>query len=317
MDRVHGCRRSRAPTQTLVYAFLTMQTKMTRKMAGWLANSVFFSRGRRLFEENSKDWNFPLTKFDKGQVGSWLILNDYSRGIFPPKFTDQQLTYQAEKNYRFSLPNLSGKQFLKSNMTKPFWFGRLGRGYISGFNRLTELLEKSGVRPPAKILELGCGSGWMAEFLATMGFDLCGTTLAEDDIADANRRVKSMEAKGLSPPLKFVAVPMESVHRAVAAGSFDAAFVYESLHHAFDWREAVRSTHACLRDGGWLLICNEPNVLHTCIAYRVAKLSNTHEIGFSKRELIGELRKTGFKNIISAGAKLHCWFHPHWLLAQK
>lgn len=105
--------------------------------------------------------------------------------------------------------------------------------------------------------------------------------------------MKCLEAKGLSPAFKFVAAPMESVHKAVATGSFDAAFVYEALHHAFDWREAIRSAHACLRDGGWFLICNEPNVLHTCISYRVAKLSNTHEIGFRKSALVGELQKTG------------------------
>ena len=129
--------------------------------------------------------------------------------------------------------------------------------------------------------------------------------------------MKCLEAKGLSPALKFVAAPMESVHKAVATGSFDAAFVYEALHHAFDWREAIRSAHACLRDGGWFLICNEPNVLHTCISYRVAKLSNTHEIGFRKSALVGELQKTGFRRVVSVGVKLHCWVRHHWLLAQK
>ena len=282
-----------------------------------MAEAALLRRGKALFAENSRNWNLPLSKFGKLQAGAWLILDDYSKGVFPPQFLDQQKAYQAEKDYRFSIPGMASAEVARASMAKPFWFGKAGRAYLTQFGQLTASLEQVGVQPPAKILELGCGVGWTAEFLATMGYDICGTTISDDDIADANRRIKSLEAKGLAPALKFVAAPMESVHTAVAAGSFDAVFVYEALHHAFDWRAAVRSSYACLKPGGWLLICNEPNVLHTCVSYRVAKLSNTHEIGFRKSELVAELRKTGFGKIISTGAKLHCWFRPHWLLAQK
>jgi 2-polyprenyl-3-methyl-5-hydroxy-6-metoxy-1,4-benzoquinol methylase len=293
-----------------------MPTRALQKVAGSLAASPLLNRGRKLFAENSRDWNLSLSKLDKLRVGAWLILEDYSKGIFPPRFLDQQKTYQAERDYRFSTPGLSADEASRNNMTKPFWLGPSMRKYIAHFSRLTSGLESVGIRPPARILELGCGGGWMAEFLAAMGYDVCGTTISTDDVEDATRRIKSLEAKNLSPALRFVAAPMESVHTA-AAGSFDAVFVYEALHHAFEWREAVRAACACLKPGGWLFLCNEPNLLHTFVSYRVAKLSNTHEIGFSKRELIAELRKAGFQRIISKGPKFHCWFRAHWLLAQK
>ena len=286
-------------------------------MAGVLAGSPLFRRGKMLWDQNSRDWHFPLSKLDKLRSGLWLILHDYSKGIFPPQFLDQQKAYEAEKQYRFAIPGMSGEEAFRNSMIKPFCSGGIMRLYLSHFSRLTLHLEQVGIRPPAKILELGCGGGWMAEFLATVGYDICATTLAESDVIDANGRIQSLEAKGLSPALKFVAAPMESVHTAVEAGSFDAVFVYEALHHAFDWRAALHSSFACLKKGGWFLICDEPNVLHTCASYRVAKLSNTHEIGFSKSELIRELRKTGFQKIISTGPKLHWWFRGHWLLAQK
>ncbi len=294
-----------------------MPTSVVQKAAGALAGSPLLRRGKTLFAENSRNWNLPLSKFDKLWAGAWLILEDYSKGIFPPQFLDQQKAYQAEKDYRFSIPGMTAQQVAHNSMAKPFWPGRLGRVYLAHFSKLTACLERAGMNPPAKILELGCGCGWMAECLAVMGYDVVGTTIAEEDIADANRRVRSLEAKGFSPALQFLAAPMESVHTAVARESFDAVFVYEALHHAFDWRETLRSSFACLKPGGWLLICSEPNVLHTFVLYRVAKLSNTHEIGFSKGELVAELRKTGFREIISTGARPHCWFRPHWLLAQK
>lgn len=294
-----------------------MSSRVLQKAAGMLADSPVFRRGKALYAENSRNWNTPLSKADKLWSGIWLILNDYSRGIFPPQFLDQQKAYEAERQYRFSLPGMTPAEVVRSAMAKPFWYDKVMRKYLREFNHLTADLEKLKIKPPAKILELGCGCGWMAEFLATMGYDVCGTTISENDVVDAGRRIKSMETKGLPPTLKFVASPMESVHTVVEAGSFDAVFVFEALHHAFDWREALRSSFGCLKKGGWLALCNEPNVLHTCISYRVAKLSNAHEIGFSKSELISELRKAGFGRIISTGPKLHCWFRSHWLLAQK
>ena len=294
-----------------------MPMSVLQKAAGALAGSFLLARGRRLFAENQRDWEMPLSKFGKLQAGGWLILDDYSKGVFPPRFLDQQKAYQAEKDYRFVLPGLTGEDVARSNMTKPFWFGAEGRKLLRGFNRLCLEFERLGIAPPASILELGCGGGWMSEMLAIMGFDVCGSTLSEDDVRDANLRVKSLEVKGLTPKLRFVAAPMETVHQAVPPGAFDAAFVFEALHHAFDWRETIRSSHPCLKPGGWLLLCNEPNVLHTCVSYRMARLSNTHEIGMSKRELIAQLQKTGFRKIVYTGSKLHCWFRPHWLAAQK
>jgi len=294
-----------------------MPSNILQKAAGALAASPLLARGRRLFAKNASNWEMPLSRFEKLWAGSWLILDDYSKGVFPPKFVDQQKAYQAEKDYRFSLPGMSAAEAAHNMITKPFWFGAAARKYLADFNFLTTSLERAGLKPPCKILELGCGSGWMAEFLATMGFEVCGTTISKDDIDDAWRRVKSLEAKGLSPALSFIASPMESVHTTIEPGSFEAVFVYEALHHAFDWHQAVHGSFRCLRSGGWLLLCNEPNVLHTFVSYRVAKLSNTHEIGFSKRELLAELRQVGFRQVISIGPKLHWWSRPHWLLAQK
>ncbi|HTB82985.1 MAG TPA: class I SAM-dependent methyltransferase [Candidatus Sulfotelmatobacter sp.] len=294
-----------------------MAATLMQRAAGVLAGSPLLRRGRDLYAENVRNWNFPLSKAGKLQAGLWLILDDYAKGFFPPKFPDRQKTYQAERDYHSSIPGMSEAEVRQNNRTKPFWPGESGRRYLGHFIKLAEDLARVQKNPPAKVLELGCGVGWMAEFLAATGYEVVGTTISEIDIADANRRAASLETKGLTPKLKFMAAPMESVHTVAGTETYDAAFVYEALHHAFDWRETLRSSFACLKPGGWLLICNEPNVLHTFIAYRVAKLSNTHEIGFNKGELIAELKKTGFKQVISTGATWHWWLHEHWLLAQK
>jgi len=62
---------------------------MTKTLARLLAHSPLLSRGRRLFGQNSKDWDRLSSKFEKLQAGVYLILEDYSLGLFPPKFEDQ------------------------------------------------------------------------------------------------------------------------------------------------------------------------------------------------------------------------------------
>jgi cyclopropane fatty-acyl-phospholipid synthase-like methyltransferase len=251
-------------------------------------------------------------------VGSYVILEDFANGVFPPKFDDQQQAYENEIAYGTALPGLTQESMELSEMTKPYWFGPAAHRYLQGFLKLVSLLEDAPLTPPAKLLELGGGSGWTAEMLATMGFRVTSTTLSPRECAIGKRRIAALRAKGLTAELDFLACPMESVAAHVAdLCPFDGVFVFEALHHAFDWRATLNSSFSCLRPGGWLIICNEPNVLHTAISYRVAKLAKTHEVGFAKSALIKQLRATGFRKIVSAGRRPDLYVQPHWLMAQR
>ena len=259
-----------------------------------------------------------MRKFEKLLAGGYVILEDYHRGIFPPTFQDQAKAYAAEIAYRTRLPGQGLEEIRRGELRKPFWVPRAAEKYLGQFILLLRLFEKSNVFPPAKLLELGCGTGWMAEFLAIAGFDVVATSIAPSDIADAQGRLRSIQTKGLPAQLRFAVAAMESVADHVGPlNHYDAVFVFEALHHAFDWRQAIHSSFRCLRPGGWLLICNEPNLLHTFISYRVAKLSGTHEIGFRRGELTGHLRKTGFSCVKYLSTRVHFWVRNHWIAAQK
>jgi 2-polyprenyl-3-methyl-5-hydroxy-6-metoxy-1,4-benzoquinol methylase len=286
-------------------------------LARRLANSPAFTRGRRLWDANQKAWDLPLTKLDKLQVGLYLILQDYATGRFPPTFPDQQLAYEAERAVRHVLPGITESEFELSDMRKPFWVGE-GPAYLRDYIGLVQSLEALSILPPARLLELGCGSGWTAEFLATQGYAVLGTTISSEDVRVARRRIDALRAKALPVSLRFEMSPMEDVAGLAADDSgFDAVYVFEALHHAFDWKEAVAAARARLRDGGWLLLCNEPNVVHTCVSYRVARLTNTHEIGFLRGDLLRTLRAVGFRRSIILRNRWHGWYRPHWIAAQR
>ena len=290
--------------------------QICRRAAGRLASSFLLRRGNKLFEANSRNWNLPLSKTGKVLAGVFVILKDYSLGRFPPTFEDQARAYQAEINYIDSLPGVSPREMQEGQMRKPFWGSASLAKYSSNFVRLWRVLEELELKPKSRLLELGCGSGWMAEFLAIAGYSVVGTSIAPAEIALARKRVESLRAKALDSELIFRASPMEAVDK-VVEGKFDAAFVFEALHHAFDWREALRASYRCLKTGGWLILANEPNVLHTFVAYRVARLSNTHEIGFRQRDLLRELRTCGFQKIRIRAPKFNNLVSPHWISARK
>lgn len=288
-----------------------------QRLAGAAARSFLMRPGRRTWEKNSTNWGMPLSKVDKLMAGGYVILKDFADGIFPPRFESRDATYQGEIDYDKSIPGEPTEQVFSAHSRKPFWNARSTRFYIEGYLKILETFETYGVVPPQRVLELGCGSGWTSEFLALNGYTVVGTTIAPFDIDIANRKKRAMEVRGLTVNLDFQVAPMESVEVACKGELFDAAFIYEALHHAFDWREALTSASKCLKPGGFFLVANEPNRLHTLISYRVAKLSRTHEIGMSKRALAQHLRSIGFAQVDVLQPRVDNFYTHIWIMARK
>lgn len=109
--------------------------------------------------------------------------------------------------------------------------------------------------PPARLLDLGCGTGWTSAFFARRGYDVTGQDLAPDMIQYAERNKRRYEAEKLA----FITCDYESL---AFDGSFDCAVFYDSLHHATDERDALLSAYRALRPGG-VLVTHEPGEGHS------------------------------------------------------
>jgi SAM-dependent methyltransferase len=295
-----------------------MKDTAFRKAAGILSKSFFLKSGAELWRNNQTNWYFPLSKFQKILTGIYLILHDYSEGRFPPIYANREITYRGEILYGEDLPGISKSTFDIDEVRKPFLNFQACRKFLSAFTTMVGSFEKHGIRPPGRLLEIGCGSGWTAELLAIIGYQVLGTNLLPQSIELARRRISSLEAKGLSFGLDYKVAPMESVADVLdEKGSFDGVYVYEALHHAFAWREALQSVYESLKPGGYLFIFDEPNAVHTLSSYRVGRLSNTHEIGFWPGEMKRYLKKIGFSNIHHLKAQYHFYCRPFSLVAQR
>lgn len=111
-------------------------------------------------------------------------------------------------------------------------------------------------RPPARILDLGCGGGWTSLFLARSGYEVVGQDIAPDmiDLAQENAALN-----GHPPGLSFMCSDFESLG---LDDQFDAAVFFDSLHHAEDEGSAIASAYRALRPGG-ILVTHEPGEGHS------------------------------------------------------
>jgi 2-polyprenyl-3-methyl-5-hydroxy-6-metoxy-1,4-benzoquinol methylase len=295
-------------------------TKSTalRRVSGSVVHSPIFARGKKLWDENSKDFRRPMTRWEKLICGVYIILEDYSIGEFPRQYEDREKTHQAEIAYHTTRPGVDEEKAFEANMRKPFCGGGIGPEFFKKFADVAEFIQSAGIKPGSRLLELGCGAGWTAEFLALMKYDVTATSISPFDIEQAQRRVASIHARGLACELRYLAASMEDVDQHVKEHApFDGVFVFEALHHAYDWGQTIRAAHKCLCSGGRLFILSEPNIAHIFISHRVAKITNTHEVGFSRRALCRTLRETGFDEIQVLKNRFHWGVKFHWIMARK
>jgi SAM-dependent methyltransferase len=123
-------------------------------------------------------------------------------------------------------------------LSKPFADEDCGL-YLQRVGALFSLLPP----PPARILECGCGVGWLAYFLARRGYEVVATDVAADAINLAQDN--SPFRDGSAP--QFQVADSESLEFEAA---FDVVIFFDSLHHSVDEAAALRSAFRALRPGG-------------------------------------------------------------------
>lgn len=143
--------------------------------------------------------------------------------------------------------------------------------------------------PPAKIIDLGCGSGWTSSFYAKAGYEVVGVDISPDAIKAAKKHFKDV------PGLSFKAADYDDPG---FTSQFDAAVFFDSLHHAEDELDALRAAKEALKPGG-ILVAYEPGVGHSKTA---KSLEAVEKYGVNERDmppklLKKQLKRAGFSDI--------------------
>jgi cyclopropane fatty-acyl-phospholipid synthase-like methyltransferase len=110
--------------------------------------------------------------------------------------------------------------------------------------------RKAGLGPNSHLLEVGCGSGGPAIFLArTLGLTVTGVDINEAGIAAANAAAMSA---GLTERAKFICLDGGGTFP-FADQSFDAVQSIDAFNHIPDRRALLTELHRLLRPGGTML----------------------------------------------------------------
>src|SRR5262245_22280906 len=158
---------------------------------------------------------------------------------------EAEIGYVANMARVLNVPSAEVEHFL---MNKPYCDP--GRGtYLLDIGQLLKVLPP----PPARLLDLGTGSGWTAEILARSGYHVLGLDIAPDMIALARRRASPSLA--LEFEVCDYEVPFDF-------GMFDAAVIYDALHHAENEAGVIANAFRSLRDGG-VFVTIEPGAGHS------------------------------------------------------
>jgi len=116
---------------------------------------------------------------------------------------------------------------------------------------LIELIDSGKVKP-CKTIDLGCGAGNYAIYLASKGFDVTGIDISPAAIKIAKENAKKRGGKG-NFLVADVLGDLDEVRE-----TFDFAYDWELLHHIFtDKRKKyVQNVHKILNPGGkYLSVC--------------------------------------------------------------
>jgi SAM-dependent methyltransferase len=176
--------------------------------------------------------------------------------------------------------------------------------------RAAFFVDRGGLAPGKRALEVGCGTGLFLERVARSGATLHGMDLSPDLLLKAKARVGA---------LPNVSIQRGDAHRMpYPDGSFDAVYGSSILHH-LDLEAALRESHRVLRSGG-RVVFTEPNMLNPQIAfmYLVGPRSyfglSPDEMAFSKFRARRTLGALGYRDVsIRPFDFLHPSTPPGWI----
>jgi len=155
--------------------------------------------------------------------------------------------------------------------------------------------------PPAKLSDMGCGSGWTSIFFAKRGYDVMGLDIAEDMIKHANDN----KHRAAIDNVRFMVGDYEQVK---FLGEFNCVVFFDSLHHSVDEKASLRAAYDALLPGG-ICIASEPGTGHAKNKHTqeaVQKFAVT-EKDMPPRKLIKLGKEIGFR-------KYHVYPHQRHLM---
>ena len=194
--------------------------------------------------------------------------------------------------------------------TKPFCvFGQTpNENFFRNFYSFLNMVRGLNLPGGAKILDVGCGSGWISEFLWRCGYNVTGIDISDKFIYLAAERVKAVHYKPQKGSIHFKVLNIEKEY---LDEQFDAIVCYGTLHHTVNEKNALLNMRKMLYECGQLYI-RDPAMPQKGSDAEKFYLEETEKYGtfespLSLEYLLELLKDLGFVDITSY-VEINCVF---------
>ncbi|MFN2415925.1 MAG: methyltransferase domain-containing protein [Pyrinomonadaceae bacterium] len=219
--------------------------------------------------ESPASWRQPDAPFSgvlplAGRAGLSDNGSHASNGAGPPSGRGRKLEGVDYKRAAVEYPRRITEERLHHLRTKPFYnlankperYGGdgLDADTFRHFCDFANVARALALPPDRRILDVGCGSGWLSEYFARLGYDVTGLDISPDLIEVARERVARVPyGADHETPLRCRFLVHDAEGEPLAE-EFDAVVCYDSLHHFEDERAVLRGLAAMTKPGGSLFI---------------------------------------------------------------
>ncbi|MCU1264971.1 MAG: hypothetical protein JWM21_1289 [Acidobacteria bacterium] len=193
-------------------------------------------------------------------------------------------------------------------LTKPFynlahkhsrWQGNgLDEDTHRHFCDFANLAVALALPPGARILDVGCGSGWLCEYFARFGYDVTGIDISPELIELASERLRNLPFGSDHETGTTYRFLVHDIEAAALDETFDAIVCYDALHHFGDEQAVFKHLSAMLEYGGQLFVMEGERPQEGSTTGEelrgVMERYETLESPFARDYLLTLLRENGF-----------------------
>ncbi|HPQ39534.1 MAG TPA: class I SAM-dependent methyltransferase [bacterium] len=209
---------------------------------------------------------------------------------------------QGAIDYLEAIIQADGGHNRRFELVKPFQGGPDYSSFFTDLFTFLDLLEKLNLPPGTRILDVGCGAGWVSHYLAKLGYRITGVDISAALIDIARERI----AGDPFPPyvdrpfaVDFLEVDVEE-KPLPGDMEFDCVLYMSALHHFLNPLAAIRNTTCRLKDDGLLAIVEaaapEPDSSYDLENRKIMEKYHTLERPYTRDQLHEILQICGFEH---------------------